>query len=105
VKRAIGLLLFLSVTAAADGFDYQKLNGLYGFDWLHLRPRDHCVKVDAKRMRELKSYTCAVPDEGSSSGKVIRFKCQSKDNKREYLLFATSADCTDEIESQKANAD
>jgi hypothetical protein len=97
--------MLLSLTAAADGFDYQKLNGLYGFEWLRLRQRDHCFKIDAKRVRQLAGYACEVPEEGSSSGKVIRFKCQSKDKKREYLLFATSADCTDEIESQKANAD
>jgi biopolymer transport protein ExbD len=91
--------------AIAADFDLQSLAGLYGFDWLGTIGR--CQQVDDKLLQTFKSggYTCRKPEEGSASGRPVRFACKSKDKKREYLLLSTADDCKEEIETQKANAE
>jgi hypothetical protein len=109
VALALLASLLLPFAASAEAFDYQKLNGLFAFEWMRLRERDRCAKVDTRRIRDFasKGYVCDAPSDGasSSSGRTIRFKCKSKDQKREYLIFATQADCNEEIETQKANGE
>jgi hypothetical protein len=80
------------------------IENTFGFD--AMKPKTKCAKVTGALLKKLNtSYTCTAPDGsvGTASGKVQLAGCKAKKGKSEFMLFATTEDCTEERETQLAN--
>jgi hypothetical protein len=103
--KCLLLLAALSSVALADPKSADvKIENTFGFDTM--KPKTKCAKVTGALLKKLTtSYACAAPDGsvGTASGKVQVAGCKAKKGKSEFMLFATTADCNEERETQLAN--
>lgn len=106
VRFAIIAFLFSTASASAEPKPPPVIKGTFAFDVLH--PKAKCRKVAGTLLRELeRAFLCVGPDPsvGTASGKPLVARCVDRKPKKkaEWLLFASSADCAEERETQLAN--
>jgi len=82
------------------------LIGNYSFEWT--RGKAACKKIDAATVKKWgASHLCMSPDPdvGTAAGKPLVASCKAKKKRSEDLVFATKAECIEELETQAANGD
>jgi hypothetical protein len=94
------LVLCLPLAALAEDPPI-KLEGMHAFRWGPKGGNGKCKKITPAEAATLKPWKCEWTDTGSGPRAVA---CKSPDEKRGLLAFANAKDCTEERETQEANA-
>ena len=101
VLSLIALLSAGVSPAIADGID--DLKGRFAFDW-HKEPASvTCEPIGDDLIATFKSsFTCELtPATNTSSGAPVQV-CTEQGEAREYLIFATKAECEEERQTQES---
>lgn len=108
--RALLLLVLLPSAALAGDpprpIEPASLVGKHSFEWT--RGKTKCKAVDAAVVKRwVAGFTCMSPDPnvGTASGKPLVASCKATKGRTEHLVFATKAECIEELQTQAANGD
>jgi hypothetical protein len=82
------------------------LKGQFGFNWLNSPSKEKCIQIQDKLLKDFqKNYKCDLAESTSTSSGKASVSCTRKDEKKQYLIFKTKADCEEERETQAANSE
>ena len=93
------LVLLAAAAAAAAKSDSLPPPGSYGFNWLD--PDSPCVRLEAKDIARFRE--CSASD--NAFGLDLPSRACRVDEKVEFIVYATSAQCQEAWETMRANGD
>jgi hypothetical protein len=103
ITRSLAVLALLAAPALAGPAKPAKLEGSFAFDVMK-STTTKCAKVTGALLARLnKDYRCGPADSDTASGVKTVAACKAKTGDSQFLLFATSADCENERQTQVAN--
>jgi hypothetical protein len=102
IARSLAVLALIATPALAEPARPAKLEGSFAFDVM--KPKIKCAKVTGALLTKLnKSYRCGPADSDTASGVKTVAVCKAKTGDSQILVFATTADCENERQTQLAN--
>lgn len=102
LARSLAVLVLIAAPALAGPAKPARIEGSFGFDVM--KPRAKCARVTGALLTRLsKGYRCGPSETDTASGVKTVAVCKAKTGDSQFLLFAASADCENERETQLAN--
>jgi hypothetical protein len=85
--------------------DDNALRGKFTFDWVKDPERQNCLQIGPALIAKLKppGFHCDLTLQMNTASGVAASTCTGKNS--EYMIFATRADCEQELATQAANKD